>query len=417
MTAGGFSGGHPPFLDRFGAAFGGNQALLLKFAGLSSPEVEASGAWVRDSGGTEWMDLGSFGVHLLGHRHPAISAAATRALATMSLSTKILSNEPAVRCAEQLIALCGFENGSVIFSNSGSEAVEAAIRLSSSSTDRSAFAALTGAYHGKTLGASALTDSAFRAPVAATALPVLRLPSTEPEAVGQLIDASPNVAAVFVEPVQGEGGVHPITAAVRSALRSACDRVGALLVVDEIQTGLGRTGPPLAAGPRVADIVLFGKVLGGGQIPVAATVFNRDVISTAAADPVLHSSTFAGSPLATGVASAVIDAVTKPDLETRVEALGGRFIAGLTAAAGRHDLVADVRGRGLMLGIEFHRSEDAGEFVVASIEREVLVTFCLNEPRVVRIYPPVCLSTDEADWALDRLTSALDTVADRAGSR
>ena len=398
------------FVQRFATAFGGRQALLLKFAGFDSGELNADGCYVIDSVGRKWLDFGSFGVHLLGHRHPDIVVAVRAALNQMGLSTKILANKNAVICGEKLLKLSGGRLNGVIFGNSGTESVEAAIRMASISTGRSCFAVLEKSYHGKSLGAAALTDTEFRAPVADTSLTVVKLPRDNVDVALEMIQDK-NPAALFVELVQGEGGIYPISADYVQALAEFCRLNGTLFIIDEIQTGLGRTGLVLE-NHRLdldPDILLLGKILGGGLMPVSATLFDRNKIGEKASDPVLHSSTFAGGALAAAAASAVVDVVSSPDFLKHACELGEVAIKRLKALESLAG-IRKVRGRGLMLGIEFVDPGLCGEVVIEAAKRKLLVTFCLNNTSVLRIFPPAIASFGELDTGIGLLEEAVSAA-------
>jgi acetylornithine/N-succinyldiaminopimelate aminotransferase len=395
------------FVERFAAAFGRRQALLLKLAGFDAGEQSGNGCFVTDTAGRSWIDFGSYGVHLLGHRHPDVVASVRQMLDQMGLSTKILANEAVVQCGERLLELAGGRLNGVVFGNSGTESTEAAIRMAAIATDRSGFAAIKGGYHGKTLGAAALTDTIYRAPVAEHALSVVHLPLDDALAATAALSAA-RPAALFVELVQGEGGIQPLDADYLRAIAAACRDAGTLLVFDEIQTGLGRTGLPLET-HRLGiepDILLLGKILGGGLVPASAALFDRRAIGERASDPVLHSSTFAGGSLAAAAANAVLDIVSSASFLRDVDRLGAEASTRLQRMAGLPG-VAQVRGRGLMLGVEFTDSSLCGEVVIEAAKRRLLVTFCLNETRVLRIFPPAVASLDELNMAFDLLEASI----------
>ena len=220
--------------------------------------------------------------------------------------------------------------------------------------------------------------------------------------------AAEDVAAVFVEPVQGEGGIRPVSDQVLVQLGELCRLSGTLLIVDEIQTGLGRAGRlvnyPQAASPAV---VLFGKVLGGGLLPVAAAAFDSSRIPRAAADPVVHPSSYAAAPLAPAVGRAAIDVVSDSSFLNRIGVLSTRVSERLSSIAAQSCVVAGWRGRGLMFGIEFSSFEACGQTVLEAANRRLLTTFCLNDPRVLRLYPPANISDEELGELLDRLGAAV----------
>ncbi|MEU6357428.1 aminotransferase class III-fold pyridoxal phosphate-dependent enzyme, partial [Streptomyces sp. NPDC047072] len=258
------------FVERYGAAFGRSKALLLRMSGLLAGEREAQGAWITDTTGRRWLDLGSFGVHLIGHRHPEVVAVARDQLDLMGLSGKILGNAEATRGAEALIDIAPPGLDQVAFANSGAEAVEMAMKTAALATNRTEFAALRGSYHGKTAGALHLSDTyAVRSPLPLTAK-VHFLDPADLDRAREVL-AGETVAALFAEPVRGEGGVLPVDAEHLTALRTLCHETGTLFALDEIQTGLGRCGTLWrSAADCPPDLLLVGKVLGGGLVPTAA---------------------------------------------------------------------------------------------------------------------------------------------------
>lgn len=400
------------FVEQFATTFGRRQAMLLKLAGFDASEMRGEGSIVIDAAGRHWRDFGSFGVHLLGHRHPAIVATVRRALDKMGLSTKILGNEDVVLCGEKLLGAASGRVSGVVFGNSGTETVEAAIRMASLATGRTGFAALARGYHGKSLGAAALTDTAFRAPVAADALAVTRLPRDDAEAaVAALHQARP--AALFIELIQGEGGIYPLDPDYVRAVADTCRETGTLLIVDEIQTGLGRTGMLLES-HRLGlepDVLLLGKILGGGLMPASAALFDRARVGERASDPVIHSSTFAGGALAAAAASAVVDVISAPGFLEHVRVLGATALERLqpyTRLAG----IDQVRGCGLMIGIEFADPGLCGEVVIEAAKRRLLVTFCLNDPRVLRIFPPAIASVEDLNAGLASIEESIAAAHD-----
>jgi acetylornithine aminotransferase/putrescine aminotransferase len=332
-------------------------------------------------------------------------------LGRMGLSSKILANRNSLVCAERIAALTlGFERPlkSVFFANSGAEANECAIRLASYATGRRSFVALHGAYHGKTLGCAALTDSAHRACVAETAMDVCRIARDDIDGAERAL-ANGDVAAVFIELLQGEGGIRPLRPSFVAALKSLCQRYGTMLVVDEVQTGLGRTGPPLMCQTYNVspDIITLGKILGGGLLPISATVFDTDVVGSAAADPVVHSSSFAGGGLACAVAARVVEIVVTEEFQGRIAYLSYLTMQRLSAMKKHCASIVDVRGSGLMIGVEFASPELCGEAMLEAAKLRLLVTFCLNQPTVMRIYPPATLSEGVLEDGLHALEKAI----------
>lgn len=393
------------FADRYGTVFGRQQGLMLKMAGLASSECSASGAWIEDSAGMRWLDFGSFGVHLLGHAHPQVVRALSDQAARMGLSSKILANEPIVTAAERLLALTGAPLDNIIFANTGSEAVEAALKLVRIATGRRRVLAFRHAYHGRTPGALSVSHGYERHGALLTDGQSSFVDVGNLEAVDAAL-ADGDYAAVIIEPVQGEGGIRPVSQAFLQALRELTRKHGVRLILDEIQTGLGRTGRLVC--PVAPDVRLLGKVLGGGMFPVAAALFDTAQFGAAARDPVVHASSFAGSPMAGAVVNAVIDVVAEASFAARIARLGERCRQLLQARIGDHPGVAEIRGEGFMIGVEFKDTSDAGQMVIEAAKRKLLIAFCLTAPNVVRVYPPAVI---DEEALMDGIGRFCDSVA------
>jgi len=395
------------FADRYGAVFGRQQGLLLKMAGLATSECAGTGAWIHDSTGTAWLDFGSFGVHLLGHRHPHVVAALCEQSQRLGLSTKIMANEPIVTAAERLLALAGAPLDNVIFANSGSEAVEAALKLARIATGRRRILAFRHSYHGRTAAALSVSHGYRHHASLMTDEQASFVAVGDVEGVREAL-ASNRFAAVIIEPVQGEGGIRPVEPAFLQLLRELTTAHGVRLIFDEIQSGLGRAGSLLCAIP--ADVRVLGKVLGGGMFPVSAVLFDTRCFGAAARDPVVHASSFAASALAGAVANAVLDVVTEADFIARVRRLGQACREQIAARLGNHPAVAEVRGEGLMLGVEFVTTSDAGELVIEAARRRLLLAFCLSAPNVIRLYPPATLSDADLSDGIERFCASVNAL-------
>lgn len=402
------------FLNRYARAFGGSPAMLLRLSGLDAAEIEAKGAWVTDAAGRRWLDFGSFGVHLLGHRHPTAVAAARHQLQQMALSTKILGNDAAAACAESLLRHTLPSVDRVLFANSGGECVDAAARIAMLATGRSELASLRGAYHGRTATALALSEPPAAGLGAPPAYVVHRLERGDLEAAERLL-AGERVAALFVEPVQGEGGIRPLEQDFLAALRRLCTRTGTLLALDEIQTGLGRCGKLWrSAAECEPDVLLTGKTFGGGLLPLAAAVYASDCIGARETDPLLLASTFAGGALACRVGDAVLEVVSRERFLAEVLELGEEARRGLEEALAGWEEIVEVRGEGLMLGVQCRTPAFAGDVVMEALKRRLLVTFCLNDLTVVRVYPPAVLDVSTLSIGIERLADAVDAASRNA---
>ena len=373
--------------------------------------VRAEGAWLYTADGRGYLDLiAGIGVSALGHGHPAVLAAIEeqmrRHLHVMVYGEYVI--EAQVRLAARLAEVLPAALSRVYFTNSGAEAIEGAIKASRKFTSRRALAAFDGAYHGDTAGALSLAGNpAFREPFEPLLEPVLHLPFNE---IGALDAIDSSIAAVFIEPVQAEAGVRIPSAEFMRALRARCDRVGALLVFDEVLTGFGRTGRLFALEHFgvVPDIIVMAKALGGG-LPLGAFAGRDEVIGTLSHDPPLgHITTFGGHPLSCAAGLAALDVIIKEQLPARSTEMSEylrRQVEGLAAPE-----IAAIRGLGLLIGIEFHDADFAHRFVAHTIERGVIVNWTLNADRVVRLAPPLAILRSEIDFAMAAMRDALEAA-------
>ncbi|MFC5802660.1 aspartate aminotransferase family protein [Streptomyces formicae] len=395
------------FIDRYGAAFGRSQAMLLRMAGLLGGEYRADGAWITDNTGRNWLDFGSFGVHLLGHRHPALVKAAIDQLGRMGLSGKVLGNTAATACAEALIAATPPSLDRVTFANTGSEAVEMAMKMAALATGREEFIALRGSYHGKTVGALHLSDTmAGRSPLRLAA-PVHFLSPRDEAGARALLDTG-RIAAVIAEPVQGEGGIRPVAQDFLAFLRAETTRTGTLLTLDEIQTGLGRCGRLWRSATDIApDLLLTGKVLGGGLVPLAAVVHASAQIGGSSSAPAVLASSFAGGALAGAVGQAVVELVGAEPFLAGVRRTGELTRERLRELFADEPRVTEIRGEGLMIGLQAATPAVAGRILVEAAKRGVLLSFCLSDRSVLRVYPPAVVGEQELADGLNRIAEAV----------
>jgi acetylornithine/N-succinyldiaminopimelate aminotransferase len=367
--------------------------------------VRGDGATVWDDAGNSYVDLvAGIAVNALGHAHPAVVAAVTKQIATLGHTSNLVANEPSLRLAERLLALTG-RDGRVFFANSGAEANEAAFKMARR-TGRPTVVAADGAFHGRTMGALALTGQpAKRAPFEPLPGGVSFVPYGDAGALAAAVDGS--TAAVVLEPVLGEGGVVPAPAGYLETARELTRASGALLVLDEVQTGIGRTGAWFAhqsAGVE-PDVLTLAKGLGGG-LPVSACLAFGD--AAALLQPGQHGTTFGGNPVSCAAALAVLDTIEADGLLERAESLGKALSAGISGLG--HPLVATVRGAGLMLGIVL-TAPVAAEVETAARQHGFLVNAVA--PDVVRLVPPLVLTDTQADSFLTTLPDVLDAVSVR----
>ncbi len=378
--------------------------------------AQAEGAWIRDVHGRRYLDLLSgIGVAAIGHRHPAVVRAireqADRYLHTMVYGEHV--QEPQVRLATRLAELLPDPLSVVYFTNSGAEAVDGALKTARKATGRTRFLAFEGAFHGDTFGAMSVGGNPrYRAPF----LPVLPDVEFLPfDATAALAAIGADVAAVIVEPVQAEAGVRIPGPEFLPALRARTRAVGALLIFDEVITGLGRCGT-LWASERwnvVPDLVVLAKALGGG-LPLGAFVGPAEVMSTLAHDPPLaHVTTFGGHPLSCAAGLASLDVIVAERLWESAERRGRELRTGLDALVTDGAATA-VRGLGLLLAIEFPTAARTRAFVTECLARDVLVGWTLHDDRVVRLAPPLVLGDADTAHALEVMSVAARAAAPSA---
>lgn len=389
-----------------GLAFG------YKMMGADAYEVEATGVTVRLSDGRELLDFGAYAVTLLGHLPQPVVAATMRQLGLMAASTRALANPVTAKFVADLTARCA-PLDRVWLGSDGADAVEAAIKLARRATGRSRVLAVEDAFHGKTMGALALTaHPGFRAGLEPLLDHVTHVPRDEPDAVAEAV-ARGDVAALVLEPIQGEGGVRGLEPAVVEAWIGAARGAGAFVIADEIQVGLGRCGPfslALDAGWE-PDAVLFGKALGGGVLPISALVATSELFAPLVADPTWHTSTFGGHPLACAAAQATLTMLD--ELATRGEVIAAALERGLRELATRHDdVIVEVRGRGLLWGLELRTPGAAGAAMLELARAGVLLTPCLGAPATLRVLPPLVANDAEIERALDAIDLALAASAE-----
>jgi acetylornithine aminotransferase len=384
-------------------------ALMPNYGTPPVAITHGQGSRVWDADGKPYLDLiAGIAVSALGHAHPAIVAAVSGQVAKVAHTSNLFLNEPAVALAERLLGLLA-ANGRVFFANSGTEANEAAIKLvlrkqDSASSSRKVIVAADHGFHGRSLGSLAITGKeSIRAPFAPFGLAVRWVPYGDADALAEAVRE--DVAGVFLEPTQGEGGVVPSPEGYLRAARDAATRAGAALVLDEIQSGIGRTGAWFACQAEgvLPDVITLAKGLGGG-LPIGACIGIGDYGSAFAAGD--HGSTFGGNPVCCAAALAVIDTIEADDILANVAKVGGLLKDGIAEIS--HPLLAGVRGSGLWLGVTL-TSEAAAPVTAAARERGFLVNPV--QPDVVRIAPPLILTEAEAGEFLEALPAMLAAAA------
>ncbi len=370
------------------------------------------GATVVDVGGRTYLDFVSgIAVNALGHAAPVVARAVSKQAKRLVHCSNLFANRPAIELAQALTQATGYPK--VFFCNSGTEGIEAALKFARArarAAGRSGrdILAFQGSFHGRTgFALSATWNPPYREPFEPLVPGVRFAPFNRVDTLDTVLDE--RVAAVIVEPVQGESGAIPATATFLAALRARTEALGATLIFDEVQTGMGRSGRLLAQEhfKVTADVTVLSKALGGG-LPLGAVLLT-DAVAQALA-PGMHGCTFGGGPLVTAAGLAVLERVRKPSLLRNVRTRSRELLAGLHAIAGRHASVADARGLGLLVAIELAAEApfDAPRLVRACRAQGLLVV--RGGERAVRLLPPLTVTAQEIATALERLEAALASL-------
>jgi putrescine aminotransferase len=380
-------------------------------------EWSDAGNVFTDVRGREYIDcLGGFGIFNLGHRHPKVVAAVRAQLGRQALHSQDLLDPLRAMLAKTLALLTPGDLAFSFFCNSGTEAVEAALKLARAYDPRKpTIVVATRGFHGKSFGSlSASGKAAFRVPFGAMLPGFKHVPFNDVAALVDVLSTchstGEDVGAVLLEPIQGEGGVIIPSDDYLPAVRRLCDEYRALLIFDEVQTGMGRTGRMFACEHYGVqpDILCLAKALGGGVMPIGATIATEAVFSSLFDNPFLHTTTFGGNPLACAAALATIDTLIEERLPERAAEMGEYMLEGLRRAVrGHEDLVLDVRGKGLLIALEF--ASDAVGFAASKylFERGVLVAGTLVNALTVRVEPPLTIERAQADRVFAVLAEAL----------
>jgi len=384
-----------------------NANLMPNYGTPSVALVRGVGAAVTDADGNEYLDLlGGIAVNVLGHAHRAVVAAVTAQINTLGHVSNLYINEPAVALAEQLLAHLGTNDARVLFGNSGAEANEAAFKIARR-TGRPSIIAAENSFHGRTMGALAMTgQAAKRTPFEPMPPGVRFVPYGDVAALEAAVDSS--TAAVMLEPMMGEYGVVVPPEGYLVAAREITARHGALLMLDEVQTGMGRTGWFFAhqATGIVPDVVTLAKGLGGGlPLGVCIGVGKAGVLLELGQ----HGTTFGGNPVCCAAALAVLATLREENLLTRADALGKEIAAGIEGLG--HPLIDHVRGAGLLLGVVLHAPVAPAAELAA---REAGFLINAARPDVLRLAPPLVLTDDQAHAFLAALPAILDTAGESA---
>ena len=375
-----------------------------------APMVLSHGCGVRvwDTDGREYLDFAAgIAVNALGHADAGMAAVLAEQAAKLTHTSNLYYTMPQITLAEQLTAHSFADR--VFFTNSGTEANEAAIkfarkyaRVAHQTAEKTHIVCFDHAFHGRTVGSLALTPKeAYQAPFRPLMPDVIVLPFNDQTALAQITE---RVCAVFIEPIQGEGGIHEATPEFLRALRTRCDQVGALLVFDEVQCGLGRTGDLWAhtASGVAPDMMTLAKPLAGG-LPIGALLATERVAAALTYGD--HGSTFAGGPLITAVANHVFARISAPEFLAHVRRVGGYLKAHLAELSSPK--IKEVRGRGLMLGVEFTGELSARVVELGYAQGLLLVG---SGTSVLRVIPPLIVTERDCDLFIERLTAILEKL-------
>jgi acetylornithine/N-succinyldiaminopimelate aminotransferase len=366
--------------------------------------VRGAGAVLYDADGKRYLDfLGGIAVNSLGHAHPAILEAVTQQLGTLGHVSNLYASEPVIELAEKLLAHFGDGEGKAFFCNSGTEANEAAFKIARL-TGRSKIVAAEEAFHGRTMGALALTGQpAKRTPFEPMPPGVVHVPYGDAAALEAVVDS--DTAAVFLEPMMGESGVVVPPFDYLAKAREITSRAGALLILDEVQTGIGRTGTFFAhqAAGIVPDAITLAKGLGGG-LPIGAVLAQGRAAELLT--PGLHGTTFGGNPVCAAAALAVLRTIDSEDLLNHVERIGKKLSDGIALL--EHPEIDHVRGAGLLIGIVLRNDVSAN---VDERAREAGYLLNPAKPNVIRLAPPLVLTETQADNFVADLPEILDKAA------
>lgn len=387
-------------------------AKLLRLGG-ENVEWEAEGAIVRDIEGKEYLDFsGGPAVFILGHRHPRVVRAVIDQINRMPLSVRAMARPPEADLAALLAEVTPGDLQYSFFCHSGSEANEGALKLARLATGKPGIIATEGAFHGKTMGAlSASGREKYRQPFEPLVPGFRHVPFGDADALAEAID--PQTAAFIVEPIQGEAGVRIPPPDYLGQVREICDRRGVLLIVDEVQTGMGRTGRMWACEHAgvTPDVLTTAKGLGGGVMPIGAFTARPHLWARMIADPLLHSSTTGGNQVACAAGVATIRTILEENLLPRATEMGDLLQGRLRGLQRRHPaLIRDVRGVGLLIGVEFPDADTALMAAAWCLTHGVIVYFSLNERSVLRIAPPLIITPEQVDLGAQRMDAALTEV-------
>jgi len=373
-------------------------------------EWSGKGHLLIDLAGNEYIDcLGGYGVFNFGHLHPHIVGAVVNQLSRMGIASQELLNPHMARFAKLIAQITPGDLQFTFFCNSGTEASEAAIKFARLASGKPGIIVMEMGYHGKTLGAlSATFRDVYRKPFEPLLEGFKPVPFNNIDAVAKAVDSS--TGAIMMEPVQGEGGIIVPDDDYLPKVRQLCDDKKLLLAFDEVQSGMGRTGKNFACEHWgiAPDIMGLAKALGGGVMPVGACTATPEVWKFLEPNPFIHSNTFGGNPVACAAGIAAIEVLVHEDLANKAEVAGRFFKSELEKLKVEFPkLIMAVRGIGLMIGVEFHERDKAVKAAQELFNRKVLVAHTMNNPKVIRIEPPLIIPVDAIKEVIERFKDVL----------
>lgn len=386
---------------------------------FAAVEWSDEGACFTDVNGKKYIDcLGGFGIYNVGHRNPKVVKAVTDQLKRQALHSQDLLDPLRAMLAKILAEITPGDLKYAFFTNSGTESVEASLKLAKMYSNRNTFIATTRSFHGKSLGSlSGTAKGVFRKPFLPLIPGFKHIPFGDIYVMRKMFEScalvGEDVGAVLLEPIQGEGGIILPPPGYLQQVRELCDEYGALLIFDEVQTGMGRTGKMFAAElyDVVPDILCLAKAFGGGVMPAGAVVAKEEVFKSWFPNPFMHTTTFGGNPLACAAAIATFDVLLEEDLPSRAAEVGEYFLNGLIEAAkGHEDKIQEIRGIGLMIGIEFHKDEVGYEVSKGMFDRGVLVAGTLVNSKTIRVEPALTISLDEVNTVIETFKEVLESL-------
>jgi putrescine aminotransferase len=382
-------------------------------------EWEDEGAVFRDVNGKEFIDLlGGFGIYVVGHRHPKVLKAVTDQLQKQAIHSQELIDPLRTYLARLVSQITPGDLTYSFFSNSGTESVEGCLKMAMLTTGRRKLVGTIGAFHGKTLGALGGTSKAFFREPFLPLLNWMHVPFGDVDALRMVLASGDftgdRVAAVVIEPIQGEGGIVVAPPGYLQKAREICDQYGAMLIFDEVQSGMGRSGKMFCCEHDgvTPDLMALGKGFGGGVMPIGAVVGTPRTWQKYIENPFLHTTTFGGNPLACAAAIATIHVLLEEDLPRQAAEKGEYLLKAMNALAARYPKVMKLaRGRGLMLGMEF-TDNDLGYKVASELfSRQILISGTYNNARVLRVEPALTIGYPQLDTFLGALEDSLKAVS------